>query len=246
MSLLEICVDTADGLAAAIAGGADRIELCSALSIGGLTPPPSLIALAAGASVPVFAMVRPRDGDFVYTRAEAEQMHADLAALRGAGGMLRGFVTGANRTDGGLDADLLGPLLAARGRLSATLHRAFDLVPDPIAALEQAVDLGFDRILTSGLAPTAAEGADLIAALVARAAGRIVVMPGGGIRPEGARDLVARTGAVEVHASAAVDGRAYAPDVIRFEFAATPRARVTDEGTVRALKAALACVPASA
>jgi copper homeostasis protein len=239
MSLLEICVDTADGLAAAIAGGADRIELCSALSIGGLTPPPSLIALAAQARVPVFAMVRPRDGDFVYTKAETEQMHMDLAALAQAGGMLRGFVTGANRPDGSLDAGLLGPLLAARGGLAATLHRAFDLVPDPFAALEQAIDLGFARILTSGLAPTAAEGVELIAELTQRAGGRIIVMPGGGIRPDSVRDLVARTGSVEVHASAAVNGRAYAPDVTRFEFAALPHARVTDQATVRALKDAL-------
>ena len=239
MTLLEICVDTADGLAAAIAGGADRIELCAALSVGGLTPPQSLITLASRAPVPVLVMNRPRDGDFAYTKAEAGQMHADLAAIRQAGGMVRGFATGANRPGGSLDAAVLGPLLAARGTLSATLHRAFDLVPDPFAALEQAVALGFDRLLTSGLETTAEKGAGLIAELILRARGRIIVMPGGGIRPDGARDLVARAGAIEVHASAAVEGRTYAPDVTRLGFAAERHARTTDEATVRALKAAL-------
>jgi copper homeostasis protein len=240
VTLLEICVDTPDGLAAAITGGADRIELCAALSVGGITPSPAFIAAASRAPVPVFVMNRPRDGDFVYSAAEAEQMRADLRVIREAGGMVRGFVTGACREDGTLDRALLGGLMAGKGALRATLHRAFDLVPDPFAALEEAIELGFDRILTSGLAPTAAEGAELIAELVLRAKGRIIVMPGGGIRPQGARDLVARTGVVEVHASAAADGRVYASDVTRFGFAAGPRARVTDQGIVRALKAALA------
>lgn len=240
MTLLEICVDTPDGLAAAIAGGADRIELCAGLSVGGLTPSPAFIAAAARAPVPVFVMNRPRDGDFVYSAAEAEQMRADLAVIRGSGGMVRGFVTGASRPDGTLDEALLGALLAEKGPLSATLHRAFDLVPDPFAALDQAVALGFDRILTSGLAPEAADGAGLIAELVHRADGRITIMPGGGITPGTARDLVARTAVSEVHASAAANGRPFAADVTRFGFAAAPCARVTEAETVRALKAALA------
>ena len=241
MTLLEICVDTADGLAAAVEGGADRIELCSALSVGGLTPPASLIALAAAAPVPVAAMVRPRDGDFRYSAGELAQMRADIAATRDAG--LAGVVIGANHADGSLDTDALAGLIEAAGPLETVLHRAFDLTPDPAAALEQAIALGFTRVLTSGTAPTVVEGAELIAALVAQASGRITIMAGGGLTPENAAALVRRTGVREVHASAGAPLRDYPPSVIRFGFAGQATLCATDAAIVRALKAALAEVP---
>ncbi|MBB2205212.1 copper homeostasis protein CutC [Gluconacetobacter takamatsuzukensis] len=200
--LLEVCVEGADGLAAAVAGGADRVELCAALVVGGLTPSPGLMALAASASCPVFAMIRPRPGDFVYSPAEEAVMRGDIAAVAQAG--LAGIVLGACRTDGRLDEAMLGRLLdhaRACGVRHATLHRAFDEAADAGVALEVAIGLGFARILTSGGGATAWDGRERLRALVARAGGRIAVMAGGGVSPESAAALVAATGVEEVHGS---------------------------------------------
>ncbi|PYE85676.1 copper homeostasis protein CutC [Pseudoroseicyclus aestuarii] len=195
---LEICVDTPDGLAAALAGGADRIELCSALALGGLTPSAGLVAAAAGAGVPVRAMIRPRAGGFVLSPADLEVSLGDLRAMRAAG--LEGVVLGAARADGSLDTEALARLREAAGPMAATLHRVFDLTPDPEAALEQAIDLGFDCILTSGQAPSAPAGAALIARLTERAQGRIAIMAGGGVTAQAAPALI-ETGAAWLHAS---------------------------------------------
>lgn len=232
--ILEVCVDSPEGLAAAIAGGADRIELCAALALGGLTPSPGLLQLAARASVPVFAMIRPREGSFVFTEAEAEAMAQDIRAVRASG--LAGVVLGASRIDGRLDTRLLGHLLAEAKGLRTTLHRSLDLTPDPFAALDEAVALGFDRVLTSGGAPTAAEGAPVIAALRASAAGRIAVMAGGGIRPANAAALVARTGVTELHASCRLP---LPPGPPGFHFQ-SPGATRTEATIVSALKQTLA------
>lgn len=235
-TLLEICVDTPDGLASAIAGGADRIELCAALELGGLTPSPGLIAAARSAPVPVFAMVRPRAGDFVFGPRERDAMLADIAAMRAVG--LAGVVLGASRRDGTLDAETLGVLSESARGLGLTLHRAFDLAPDQEAALETAVALGFHRILTSGAAPSALEGSHRIRELMAAAGERLAIMAGGGVRPDTVADLVAVTGVAEVHASAR---RAITqdPQVVRFGFA-TAQSFVTDGDTIRALRQALA------
>ncbi|MEZ5668505.1 MAG: copper homeostasis protein CutC [Alphaproteobacteria bacterium] len=236
-AILEICVDSADGLAAAIAGGADRIELCAALAVGGLTPPSSLIALARQAPVPVRMMIRPRDGNFRWTAAEVSQMQADVAEARVAG--LEGVVVGASLADGSLDTACLAELLAARGALGATLHRAFDLVPDPHAALDQAAALGCDHILTSGQEVSVVDGAGLVADLVGRAAGRLVVMPGGGLAPDSIASLIRRTGARAVHASAAVAGPPPSGKEADFGFVAPEGRMLTDAATVRALKQAV-------
>jgi copper homeostasis protein len=223
---LEVCVDTSAGLAAAVAGGADRIELCAALALGGLTPSAGFMAEAARCGVPVMAMIRPRAGDFVWSEAELLVMEADIAAARTAG--LAGVVLGASRPDGRLDGVALARLVRAasgggrfleRNRTGAfegsgpefskipapldlTLHRCFDLAPDMGAALEEAVGLGFRRILTSGGARTAAEGVARIGALVARAAGRIAIMAGAGVTAETAPVLLAQ-GVRELHGSCA-------------------------------------------
>ncbi len=144
---LEVCVDTAEGLDQAIRGGADRVELCSALALGGLTPSPGLMRLAARRGA-VMAMVRPRAGGFVPGPDEMAQMEADIAAARAAG--LAGVVFGASLPDGRLDLAAMARLVAAAQGMEVVLHRAFDLCPDPDAALEQAVALGVTRILTSG------------------------------------------------------------------------------------------------
>ncbi|NEX47968.1 copper homeostasis protein CutC [Pseudotabrizicola algicola] len=234
-TLIEICVDTTEGLAEAIRGGAGRIELCSALDLGGLTPSVGMMRRAAGAGVPIYAMIRPRAGDFVWTPDEIAVMEADIEAASACG--MQGVVLGASRPDGRLDTDVLGLLIGRAKHMGLTLHRCFDLVPDFPAALEQAIELGFQRVLTSGGALTAAEGAARLADLIAQARGRIIVMPGAGISAEslGAFHAVPLR---EVHASCSssvIDsGR-----LVDLGFAARIRRR-TDGGRLRALRAALA------
>ncbi|NQE62643.1 copper homeostasis protein CutC [Caulobacter sp. RHG1] len=197
--LLEVCVDTPAGLAAAIAGGADRIELCAALALQGLTPAPGLMAIAAQAPIPIYPMIRPRNGDFCYDAGDLDAMRRDIDAVRAYG--LAGVVIGANLPDGQLDLEALELLVAHAQGLGVTLHRSFDLVPDQAVALETAIALGFERILTSGGALTAEAGAEAIAALVEQAAGRIAILAGAGVRPGNIADLVRRTGVREVHGS---------------------------------------------
>lgn len=175
--LLEVCVDDPLGLAAAQTGGADRVELCAALALGGLTPTAGLMAAAGGTRA--HAMIRPRSGDFCFAAMEVDVMKADIRAVRAAG--LAGVVLGANLPDGRLDADVLAVLVEAARGLDLTLHRAIDLTPDPLAAVDQAVALGFHRILSSGGEQTAVAGIARLRAMMGHAAGRIVVMPGSGV-----------------------------------------------------------------
>lgn len=234
--LLEVCVDSAEGLVAAIAGGADRIELCSALELGGLTPTPGMIALARNCPIPVHALIRPRGGDFVFSPDDAEQMLGDIAAVRAAG--LAGVVLGASLADNRLDSALLGRLVKVSSGLSLTLHRAFDLVPDLVEAVETAVGLGFSRILTSGGAARAAEGVTRLQATIAAARGRIGILPGSGITAANAAALVKATGVREVHASCSktIAGGSAAAQQLGF---AEPTRRATDVEAVSALKAVL-------
>lgn len=232
--MLEVCVDTAAGLDAAVAGGANRIELCAALAVGGLTPSAGLLARASACGVPVVAMIRPRAGDFVWSAAEIAMMEAEIDAVRAAG--LAGVVLGASLPDGRLDLGTLRRLVAASAGLELVLHRAIDLAPDMGAALEEAVALGFHRILTSGGETTAERGAARIAALIDQAAGRITVMPGSGVNPGNAA-LLKGLGIREIHASCSaqtpVSGR-----VVEMAFA-PPLRRQTDANAVRALRKAL-------
>lgn len=232
--ILEVCVDTAEGLAEAVAGGADRIELCAALAVGGLTPSAGLVGLAVGCGVPVMAMIRPRAGDFVWSEAEVQMMEAEIAAMRAAG--LAGVVLGASLPDGRLDVPELRRLVAAAEGLNLTLHRCFDLVPDMGRALEEAVALGFDRVLTSGGEGTAEAGAARIGALVTQAAGRISVMPGAGVTAGNAGVFTA-LGVWEIHASCS-DIREAGGKVVTLGFGPAV-VRQTAAGRVRALKAAL-------
>ncbi|MCK8484744.1 copper homeostasis protein CutC [Aliiroseovarius sp. S2029] len=199
---LEICVDTIDGAIAAQAGGADRIELCAALSEGGLTPSAGLMVAVSRLDIPCYAMIRPRSGLFVYSDADVQVMLDDIAAVKEAD--LAGVVIGAQKRDGTLDTAVLGLLLAAAEGLGATLHRVIDVVPDPLAALDQAIAMGFERVLTSGGAATAVEGAERIQAMIRHAAGRIAIMPGSGLTDGNISDFVAQTGVQEVHASCAM------------------------------------------
>jgi copper homeostasis protein len=231
--LLEVCVDGIDDARIAAEAGADRIELCAALSEGGLTPSPGTMAAAASLPVPVVAMIRPRGGDFRFSPAEEAVMARDIAAAREAG--LAGIVLGASDAGDRLDAALLARLIEAAAPLPVTLHRAFDLAPDPHEALETAFALGFARILTSGGQPRAADGAAAIADLAARAAGRIAIMPGGGITAANAAGILRRTGAREIHAScgAVTPG---SPRAVALGFEPASGRRRTNRDAVSALR----------
>jgi copper homeostasis protein len=234
--LLEVCVDSADGLAAAIEGGADRIELCSALELGGLTPSPGLMAIAAKAALPVYAMIRPRAGNFVFSSAETDLMRHEIDAARAAG--LAGVVLGVSSDSGALDEDGLMKLKSHASGLGTTLHRAIDLVPDLLQAVDLAIELKFERILSSGGRKTAPEGIEVLAAMIERAAGRISVMPGSGLNAGNAAALMARLAVSEAHGSCSVEVIESDAKALAFGFSAASR-RVTSAAQVAALRAAL-------
>ena len=198
--ILEVCASDIDSAAAAQAGGAERIELCSALSEGGITPSFGLAVHAMRLGMRVHALIRPRGGDFLYNEAEVDTMVADIEALRGLG--VHGVVIGALTAEGDIDMPACRRMAEAAKGMSITFHRAFDRCRCPHEALEQIIELGCNRLLTSGQAPTALQGAELIASLVRQAAGRIVVMPGCGVTAHNAAQILKLTGADEIHASA--------------------------------------------
>jgi copper homeostasis protein len=197
---VEICVDDVAGAVAAETGGADRVELCAALSDGGTTPSIGTVetVLATVRRIGVHVLVRPRGGDFVHDRDELAVMRADVRAVRGLGAPV-GFVLGVLTPEGEVDVPALRMLLDECGGAPVTFHRAFDATRDPAAALGVLAGLGVARVLTSGGRATAAEGAPVLADLVHRAGDRIAVMAGGSVRPADVADLVARTGVPEVH-----------------------------------------------
>ncbi|WDZ76692.1 copper homeostasis protein CutC [Ensifer adhaerens] len=233
---LEVCVDDADGLNAAIEGGADRIELCSALSVGGLTPNPGLMAIAGPPAVRVYAMIRPRPGDFIFSTADLDVMRRDIDAVRASG--LNGVVLGASLADGRLDASMLIKLTGHAAGLGMTLHRAFDLVPDFAEAMEVAVELGFERILTSGGARSAPQAIDRLAEIIDLAKGRLSIMPGSGVTLESVDALLDRLSVGEVHSSCSVRKPAQDQRLVDMGFVSADR-RCTDAETVRAMKAKL-------
>jgi copper homeostasis protein len=233
--LLEICVDDLAGVHAAAEGGADRIELCSALALGGLSPSPAFAAAALERGLVVHAMVRPRAGDFVYSPDELELMVAEIRAFAAVG--VAGVVVGATREDGSPDRDSLARLRDAAAGLDIVLHRAIDLAPDPCAAVELAVSLGFDHVLSSGGAQTALEGAATLSKMVEVAAGRINIMAGSGVTADNVVELIRATGVQAVHASAS-DQRSWPdPRIGSFGFG-PPLKRFTDASRVAALSAA--------
>lgn len=201
MTLLEVCVDDLEGLLTAQRSGADRVELCAALSEGGLSPSAGLVTQALRlAQIPVHVLVRPRGGNFVYTPAEQEVMLADVRFLREAGA--QGVVIGALTGAGDLDLELTRRLREAAGPLSATFHRAFDVVADQLAAVDALADLGLDRILTSGGAPTGLAGRDRLRALLEHAGTRLTILGCGSLRPPSVREVLDIAPLQEVHFAA--------------------------------------------
>lgn len=199
--VLEVCAGDLRSVYAARAGGAVRVELCSGLAEGGMTPSVGLLhgALAV-TGIAVNVLIRPRPGDFVYGEREARVMLDDIAAAAEADA--NGVVIGALTPDGDVDIRLVERMVKAAGKMSVTFHRAFDLCRDPMEALRQLTDSGVNRLLTSGQAPTALQGAELLARLVDAAGERLSVMPGGGVNAGNAAEILDRSGAHEIHASA--------------------------------------------
>jgi copper homeostasis protein len=191
MILLEAAVESVEAARAAAEGGAHRLELCTDLAHGGTTPDLKLLRFRL--PLPVFVLIRPRAGDFVYSDSEHRTMLDQIRIAKAAGA--QGIVTG------DLDGDHTRALVAAARPLPVTFHRAFDVFPDLPAALERLINLGIERVLTSGGASTAPEGAEQIRRLVVQAKGRIEILPGGGITPANVAQLVRETGVREVHFS---------------------------------------------
>jgi copper homeostasis protein len=197
--LFESCIDSHGAALASASGGAGRVELCARLDVGGTTPDAALIArCAASLTIPVFVMIRPRGGGFVYDAGEVAAMEADIRTAIAAGA--HGVVFGALRRDATIDVDVMRRLIDRARPLPVTCHKAIDATRDPMEALETLLALGVDRVLTSGGADTAAAGAPTIARMVARAGDALVVIAGGGIRAHNVAALVRQTGVREVHA----------------------------------------------
>lgn len=197
--LVEACVETVEESVIAARAGAGRLELCDNMAVGGTTPSADLFeAVRERVSIPIAAMVRPRGGSFVYSRDELGQLWRDLETMKAIGADV--LVSGILMDDGSIDRARTRELVTRAGSNPVTLHLAFDVVPDQLAALDFLIDAGVARVLTSGGAPTAAQGIDSLAALVERADGRISIMAGGKVRAHNAREIVLGSGVREVHA----------------------------------------------
>lgn len=199
--LIEVCCGSVDDAVEAEKGGADRVELNSAIFLGGLTPSPgSIIEAKKRLNIPVMVMIRPRAGGFCYSQVEMEVMQHDakLAVEHGADGLVFGILT----AGGQVDTERCKRIIElARGR-QTVFHRAFDVTFDPLKALDQLINLGFTRVLTSGQEKTAPVGAELISKLIVHAVDRIEILPGCGLRPHNIRAFVQHTKATQVHFSA--------------------------------------------
>ena len=180
------------------------MELCRALDVDGLTPSQAMMEEAIGLGLPVQVLIRPREGDFVYSKDEVEGMLRDIRLAKRLGA--NGVVIGALMPDGSIDEDTIRRLVDEAEGLSITFHRAFDVCREPFEALEQIISLGCHRLLTSGQAATAEQGIPLIKKLVAQSAGRLIIMPGAGINVNNALRILSETGANEIHGSLRKNG----------------------------------------
>jgi copper homeostasis protein len=239
--LLEICCGSIDDAIEAEAGGADRVELCSALFLGGLTPSLGTILEAKSRlKIPMMVMIRPRAGGFCYSEAEMASMERDagLAIAQGADGLVFGIL----RPDGRVDVERCRRILRRIGTHESVFHRAFDVTPDPFAALDEIVDLGFTRILTSGQQDSALDALPLIQRLIQYAGDRIEVLPGGGIPPGSIPEVIRQTGCRQVHLTAfktVVDTSTTGRPNVTFGGALQPREdqfQMTDRELVRSIR----------
>jgi copper homeostasis protein len=198
--LFEVCADSLEACVAAQQGGADRIELCCALSEGGLTPSHALTnAAVAQSGLPVYAMLRPRGGDFVYSDGEFALIQEDLEHARTLG--VSGFVAGILRPDGTVDGNRMRRLVEQAAPLEMTFHRAFDMAVNLNDALEDVISAGCGRLLSSGGAPDVYAGAESLRLLGEQANGRLAIAAGGGLRLENATEVARISEAVQYHGS---------------------------------------------
>jgi len=217
--LLEVCAGSIHDCIAAVDGGADRLELNAALSTSGLTPSIGTIQeVTSSTDVPVIVMIRPREGNFQYSRQEISVMEHDIHAVLDAGA--DGVAFGVLSDDGSIDTAVCRRLIAAAQGREAVFHRAFDCTPDPLQALETCIDLGFTRVLTSGQEPCAVDGAPLIRHLVKRAGRKIEVLPGGCITADSVKELVRDTGCSQVHGTFSAHVSANTSSVLDFSYKA--------------------------
>lgn len=202
MYKFEVCANSVESCVEAQRGGADRVELCAGIPEGGTTPSYGDIVMARKLLITtkLHVIIRPRGGDFLYSDLEREIMLEDVRMARRLG--VDGVVFGALTADGDIDMDFMRQLMAESEGMSVTFHRAFDVCRNPFVALEQIIELGCDRILTSGQMPKAEEGVDLLKQLVEKAGDRIIIMPGCGVNAGNIAKIAQITGAKEFHFSA--------------------------------------------
>lgn len=202
MRIIEICANSAQSCVEAEAGGAKRVELCAGIPEGGTTPSYGEIRMAQRltSKIDINVIIRPRGGDFLYTEAEIGSMLLDIELCKQSG--VHGVVFGCLTKEGDIDVPLMRRLIETAAPLSVTCHRAFDVCRDPFRAMEELIDLGCDRILTSGQQSDAVKGIPMIKQLVERADDRIIIMPGCGVREENIALIEQETGAKEFHTSA--------------------------------------------
>jgi copper homeostasis protein len=243
-TLLEVCIASVEDALAAQAGGADRLELNTALGLGGLTPSAGLLVeVRRAVALPLIVMARPRPGGFCYSEAEFRVLQLDVAFSldHGAEGVAFGVLTEA----GEIDRERTRRVVEQVGQRQVVFHRAFDVTPNPAQALDQLIELGVRRVMTSGQEESAYHGAGRIAALVEQAAGRIEVLPAGGINRFTVADVLATTGCDQVHASlraSRFDRSTSARPQVRFGAATNPpedRFDATSEERVRELRVLL-------
>ena len=198
---IEVAAFTPCAAITAAKAGADRIELCSGYSEGGLSPSAGTIQkVRENISIPLHVMIRPRIGDFVYSSLEKEAIINDMAFCKNLG--IDGIVLGALTESGKVDADFVKKVIELAHPMSVTFHRAFDITKDLFEALNELISCGVDRILTSGGKSSAIEGIETISELVKLANDKLIILPGGGINPQNIQDIVSKTGVKEIHFSA--------------------------------------------
>ncbi|XP_045189527.2 copper homeostasis protein cutC homolog isoform X1 [Mercenaria mercenaria] len=237
---MEVCIDSVQSAIHAEKGGAVRVELCSNLMEGGTTPSIGMLkVIKRSVSIPVFVMIRPRGGDFIYTPKEFDVMYQDLCMLKEAGA--DGFVFGILNQDGSVEQEMCEELIDYAKPLPCTFHRAIDMTSNISEALEKVISLGFKRVLTSGGDSSALEGLPVITSMVKQAAERIVIMPGGGINEKNLQRILQQSGAKEFHCSArssVSSHMTFKKEGISMGAALTPpefSVKVTDERKVKSL-----------
>ena len=198
MIKLEICIDSVESAVASEQGGAQRVELCGSLIEGGTTPTAGMIAeTRERISIGLQVMIRPRGGDFFFTEAEHAVMRREVKVAKDLGA--NGIVIGCLNSDGTINVEHSKALIELARPLNVTFHRAFNMTRDAFEALDTLIELGVDRILTSGQEPTVLEGAELIASLREKAGDRVIILPGGGVTERNLAKIIELTGVAEIH-----------------------------------------------